>query len=88
LPLPPPPEYLQALEKLHERPGNTNVIEVTEANGDFDPVRAPAKTAGGQVKWLTRWRKMGLSGALPAPPGSTCEAAGYVNEVAGFAQPG
>jgi hypothetical protein len=31
------PQNLQALEKLHERPGNTNVMEITEAEGGLTP---------------------------------------------------
>jgi hypothetical protein len=33
----PPPENLQVIEKLYERPGNTNVMDITEARGAWRP---------------------------------------------------
>src|SRR5471032_2809593 len=39
--LPPPPENLQVLEKLHETTENTNVIQITEGNRGFAAFSIP-----------------------------------------------
>jgi hypothetical protein len=75
--LPPQPENLQVLEKLHERTKNTNVIQITEGNGGLAAFSIARFRSSDAIKHHY------YQGKGVRPKGHS-RGAKYVNEVAGF----